>query len=530
MTRILLSTLLLASLISGGCQSSPAVTTDPCLVRPGEVVLILGDSITADARYAQIMQDAFDLRHDRAGAIRVVARGNSGWTVHDHLGVLDKTVTAWRPNWVLINLGTNDMGRFTVNEFIELYYTLITRIRRDTGAKIGLIVPLYVDAPQPEKHKLFEEAIKYLAFDQDCLLIPTQDLYNTVRDIPPKTIHFGGDAVHVNELGYQLYAAACLDALNVFHDVDVPYPKKIVHPERSITVRATQVSAMDPAKIAANEGVKFTLPMPPGKVHVTVVPLDRVHLKVPRATTPITIDGNLDDWKDIPVTIELDNPKKQQVSGVIHNSRTRGSRPVYARYSERPWDPDPETRGRNARQLYDLSPPSTMTSGLARMAWDDDGLYVAMEVVTPALLRGPTGSVWDGDCIEFHIDLRQAADGKPEPIQVYGEKDAGQIVIGPGPGESGPAAVSAGSGDERFTKNVEAAFRLTTTGYVVEFKLPASQFTAETLSAGGRFRLDLTLSDVERSIELYDRVQLRLTGSPLSFFSSLEWAVAELEP
>ncbi|MCL2700543.1 MAG: GDSL-type esterase/lipase family protein [Phycisphaerae bacterium] len=504
-------------------ETTTAINRTSCLVQPGEVVLILGDSITADSRYAQIMQNVFDRRWQRQGARRVVAQGNSGWTVRDHLATLDKHVVAWRPNWVLINLGTNDMGRFTVDEFIELYYTLITRIRRDTGARIGLIVPLYVDHPQPEKHKLFERAIKYLAEDQDCLLIPTQDLYNAVRDVPPKTVHFGGDAVHVNELGYQIYAAACLNALGEFHDADENHPKKPPTTEWSITVRATQVSAMDPKKIAANKNVKFTLPLPPGKMNVTVVPLERLHIKVPRTKTPITIDGNLDDWKDIPVTIELDNPKTQQVSGIIHNSRSSGSRPPPRH--PRPWDPETVDR------QYHWSPlPLTMTNAKARMAWDNEGLYVAVEVVTPALLRSKTTNVWDGDCIEFHLDLRQTEAGKPEPVQVYGEKNAGQVVIGPGPGNAGPAAVSAGSGDDRFAKTLEAAYCLTAAGYVIEFKLPASQFPTKTLAAKGRFRIDLTVSDIERSVELPDRLQLRLTGSPLSFFSSLEWAVVELEP
>ena len=505
MTRIL-STMVLASLIAGGCNSATGDTptaTAPafraCLVQPGDVVLILGDSITADGRYAQIMQDVLDERFPQPDrAVYVVARGNSGWTVRDHLAVLDKHVTAWRPNWVLINLGTNDMGRFEFDEFLDEYKTLITRIRRDTGAKIGLIVPLYVDAEQIDLHKEFEQGIKTLAAEQRCLLIPTQDLYNRVRNIPPATIRFGGDAVHVNELGYRLYAAACLDALDVrgaLRTLTWGEREAVIMEvtEKNLTLRATLVSALNPENMAANVGAKFTLPLPGGPLNVTVAPLERLQFNVPRTATPIAIDGSLDDWQTIPVAFELNDPKTQQVSGVVHGG----------------W---------------------TMTRAQARLAWDDDGLYVAVEVVTPSLLRSPTGSAWDGDCIEFHLDLRQAEDGKPAPTDVYGQKDAGQIVIGPGPGQSGPAFVTAGSGDARLAKNTLAAFRLTATGYVIEFKLPASQFPGETLSAGDRFRTDLTVSDVERSPDLPDRIQLRLTGSPLSFFNSLEWAVLELQP
>lgn len=50
---------------------------------------------------------------------------------------------AWKPDWVLINLGVNDLGHFSTEEYLTNYEVMINRIYRDTKAKIVLMSFIY---------------------------------------------------------------------------------------------------------------------------------------------------------------------------------------------------------------------------------------------------------------------------------------------------------------------------------------------------------------------------------------------------
>ncbi len=456
-----------------------AKKTPPFLLNTRDTVVVLGDSITADGRYTQLVQDFVDAKFPER-QIRFVSAGASGDTVRGSLNRLEKQVYAWNPDWVLINLGVNDLGRFTVEEYLTNYDAMINRIYRDTKAKIGIMSYIYFDRENKDtaKEEAYIAGIQALAKKYDCLYIPCYETFKAVRPTLPAGVRYAGDAVHPNQFGYWMFAESILKALNYPFD-GKPIP---------IDIPVTRLTSADYPNPETLIGKTFTVALPdPLKVTITKFQPDAI--TVAKIAKPIIIDGKLNDWTlNAPILIDK---REQQCGGVIKWKQDRHSAKAYTCYDETAW-------------------------------------YFAIAVDTPMVVNNATSTSIIRDSIELCVDLRS-----PEEKAKYGIKAPNflanqyphvvQYLLAPATTQSPTTWVSKGSGDAAMLTGVKASSSLTNTGYIIEMSVPAAQFPGGVITPDAVYGIDITVDDVDRFEDWSELTQMRWSGSQLSFFSTLEY-------
>lgn len=464
------------------CFSVSAREAPAFLLNSRDTVVVLGDSITADGRYTQLAQDFVDAKYPER-QIRFVSAGASGDTVRGSLRRLEKQVYAWKPDWVLINLGINDLGHFSTEDYLTNYEAMINRIYRDTKAKIGIMSFIYpfVDSDGNfTKHEAFIAGIQALARKYNCLYIPCYETFKAVRPTLPTGVRYAGDAVHPNQLGYWIFAQSILKALNY------PFDGKPI--TRDIPV--TRLSAAGYPDQASLIGMKVMVALP-NPLKVTITKFQPNTTTVPRAANPVNIDGQLKEW-NLSSPMGIDN-REQQSGGVIK------------------WGQDAQ-----AAKAY--------------TCYDDKAWYFAIAVETPVVVNTPASTSIIRDCIELHVDLRSPEEKAKYGLQApnflanhYGH--VVQYLLAPATAASPMTWIDKGSGDATMLTGVKVASSLNNTGYIIELSVPAAQFPGGAITPDAVYGLDITVDDVDRFEDWSELTQMRWSGSQLSFFSTLEYGM-----
>ncbi len=478
---LLLGVLLMPALPAQAQNQAP---TPPFLLKQRDIVVVLGDSITTDGRYTQLVQNFIDARFPKK-QIRFISAGASGDTVRGSFLRLDRQVTVWNPDWVLINLGVNDLGHYSVAEYLMNYEAMINRIYRDTHAQIGIMSFIYFDRDHQDttKQEAYIAGLKALARKYGCLYIPCYETFKAIRPALPKGVRYANDTIHPNIFGYWMFAESILKALNY------PFDGKPIN----LNMPVTRLTA-NPASLESRIGQTFSVALPdPLKVTITKFVPNTV--TVPRTPHPLTIDGKLKDW-DLSHPMLLDRPD-QQSGGVIKWGQDQRTAKAYACYDDKAW-------------------------------------YFAIVVNTPVVVNTPDAKSVIRDCVELCLDLRspqeKAAEGAKAPdFLQYHFPHVVQYLLSPAT-QQAPLWVSKGSGDAEMLKGVKVASSLTNTGYIIEMAVPAAQFPGGVITPGTTFGLDFTVDDVDRFEDWSDLTQMRWSGSQYSFFSTLEFGQMTLAP
>jgi hypothetical protein len=181
---------------------------------------------------------------------------------------------------------------------------------------------------------------------------------------------------------------------------------------------------------------------------------------------PFAVDGDLSDWAAVPNAMSL-NQAEQVV-----------------------W-------GRNSWQ----SPQDL--SGIVRMAWREDHLFLAADVTDDMLFQTQRGyGIWQGDHVELFLDMQP--DLEPDR-DAFGE---GQFQFGLSPGNfstTGDPLVDCAP--EAFcyrpegatAKRVAVAAKRTATGWTLEAAIPWQSLGIERPAAGMSMRFEVALSDTDTS-------------------------------
>ena len=451
------------------------------LVGARENIIVLGDSITADGRYCQIIQDLIDQQFpDRR--IRVQSRGASGDTVRRALTRLEDDVVRWRPDWVIINLGVNDEnGRFTLDEYLFNYEAMINRIQRDTTARIGIMSPIYYDHDRPRPlMEQYVAALPKLAGKYGCLYLPCYEAFRRIRPALPKGVKYAPDGCHAVPLGYWIFAQTILDSLGF------PFDGTEIALAMPVT-RLVHVGSPVPDGLV---GQTFTVDLP-NPLRITITSYQPPAVTVPRAAKRIAIDGNLDDW-DLNNPLLLNEPRHQS-GGVVSYVRDHYQSKAYVCY-------------------------------------DDKGFYFAIAVDTPVVLRTPAARIVECDCVELFIDARSAEQRAAAKSSLYlrGIDNVCQYILYPATREAPDPEQTVGGGDKKMLEGLVCRSSLTNTGYILECQIPAARFPNGALVPGATYGLDFSVNDVDRFENWNDLIQFRWSGSQYSFFSTLEWGVMTL--
>lgn len=445
------------------------------LLPPNANVVLLGDSITSHGGYGQIMQELIDARFPGRN-VRILARGANGDTAHGAHRRIDLDVAAWRPAWVLVNFGINEARyKYTPEQFLMHYKSLLNRIQEYTGGtNIAIVSPFYSDRKKPLPNMQdYVDGLKQLTRDAGCLYIPLWEDTEAIGPQLPEGVDYGNDPLHPNPVGNWAIAQSILKALNFpfdgrTHEVSVPARRA------------------DKKRSDAAAGTVCTLDLPePVQITLTDPPLKTVRIQ--RTDTPVTIDGNLQDWGQ-QWPIRLGAPE-QRVWGVVR------------------WD----------------KPHVTARVGAT---WDEKGWYFAINVHDSFVRHAADPpNVVSRDAIEVCLDLRSPAERKAKP-HIRIRRDTAhvyQYVLAPAGHEVKHAIADMGSGDPGMLEGVTVASRKTNAGYALEFFVPAAHFPGGKPAAGMTVGFDVAVIDVDRQNNYLEATEFRWSGSPWSAFWTREF-------
>lgn len=175
---------------------SPAVAEErELLVKPGEKIAFLGDSITQAGNrkngYVTFVVDA--LNREGLGVTHVPA-GISGHKSSNMLARLDRDVLSKKPDWMLLSCGVNDVWHFTLTlgdrkfEGIELpeYRENIRKIveqAQEAGIKVMILTSTMIgEDPEKATNKRLEPYNDFLRQLAEEKKVPLADLNQAMRE------------------------------------------------------------------------------------------------------------------------------------------------------------------------------------------------------------------------------------------------------------------------------------------------------------------------------------------------------------
>lgn len=197
------------------------------LVRPGETVAFLGDSITGSNMptvYVALVKKGLAA----AGVdIKVIKTGIAGQTSRDMLARLEKDVLAKKPDWMTLNCGVNDVSKnqrggtkgVALDEYKQNVTAIVDRAVA-AGIKVLLITPTPIQQqPDNAPNKTLAEYVAFLrefARARNLLLADANAAYwreieNPQWPAPSAKARLAPDGVHLNAFG-GLVMAECVMA------------------------------------------------------------------------------------------------------------------------------------------------------------------------------------------------------------------------------------------------------------------------------------------------------------------------------
>ena len=196
-------------------------------------ILFQGDSITDAGRdyrnyhnmgngYPKYTAEIIAARHEGCEFINFGISGNRTSQLFDRLYT---DAIAFEPDVISILIGINDIWHrhgdnriLTSDAQLELNYrSILTRLKNETNAKIVILAPFYLDAPQNaylrEDLVTVAPIVRRLADEFADVYIPLDDLFAEAMKTQPEPLYYSADGVHPNENGSRFIAQHYADAV-----------------------------------------------------------------------------------------------------------------------------------------------------------------------------------------------------------------------------------------------------------------------------------------------------------------------------
>lgn len=449
-----------------GEERAPANWPDDCLIRPGQKVLLLGDSIIGPGMYGHVANSLLDRLYPGSG-VTFYCFGRAGTTAESIQPHLEAALKEKSYDWILLNFGHNDGGRFTPEEFKQHGKALLEGIRKLSAAKLGWMSVLgaeptpYAEEPGREKqaarllagyekHAAIARATKELCAAEGLAYVPLHEAYAEVlreRAEQQLKVTFTMDASHPNVLGNWVVGAVLLQCLGL-----KPEP---------ITVEILQ------GESTSDHGRLPVEPLPkPLDIQFKSLFL-RVKLVAPRAPrvvcgkteVPVVLDGRLKEWQEIP---------EQRISAPAHVT----------------WELVPRCASLHAASV--------------RTCRDAKNLYFAFHVREPDLGEGTVFP----EIIEVFLDARKDTTRNGNVwrrtkglTQFCFHRDFSDA-------EEGPTVKVMANGDQSQGEGVQAAVARTADGYTLEAAIPLANFQQIEVGPGTAIPWNWAVSFTDQAINL----------------------------
>ena len=238
---------------------------DAPLIKSGDRVSFVGDSITAYGGYVRIAAFVLKTGYPEIRLPEFVKSGTSGAKAEDLAPRFEKdSQLAQNPKSVFLSEGMNDVLHRTANTpaIIEAYRKNVTDMvdkAQGAGAKVILMTPTVVEEnPPSDRNKRlaeFANVMKEIAAVKNCGVLDLHAIFLEAIAKKPASLKLTKDGIHMNLYGDTLMAIGILRALGV--------------PD-------SKIASIDPSS-----GVKFSMTMPigeaAGKLQVPVSQLMNIH-------------------------------------------------------------------------------------------------------------------------------------------------------------------------------------------------------------------------------------------------------------
>ena len=195
------------------------------LLRSGDRVVCLGDSITADPEGYVTMADQV-LRLSRPDdEIELINAGVCGNTAADMLARFERDVLADEPTWVTIGAGVNDAARPVPPEkYAEAVASMID-LAQAQRLQVALCTPTRFEDPEAsgwadELNRTlaaYSEWLERTADQRGCLLIPMFEAFRVAMETPDVAgeLWLTSDGCHMSPVGRYLMGLTFLAAFRV---------------------------------------------------------------------------------------------------------------------------------------------------------------------------------------------------------------------------------------------------------------------------------------------------------------------------
>ncbi len=203
------------------------------LLRPGDRIVCIGDSITADPDgYVALCRDVIQRAYPEAG-IELINAGFAGQTAAEMALRFQRDVLSRTPTWVTISAGTNDAARAVTGQEPEQMqesqraFERMCALAETAGIRIALCTPTAFEdhwqhgsAQQANKLlSVLTEWLEELAAARGHLLVPMFEMCRRAHAGGGRTneaaVRLTTDGVHMTPQGRYLMALTMLAALGV---------------------------------------------------------------------------------------------------------------------------------------------------------------------------------------------------------------------------------------------------------------------------------------------------------------------------
>jgi lysophospholipase L1-like esterase len=197
-------------------------------LEPGDRVVCLGDSITADPHgYVTMAQQVLCL--SRPG-LQVINAGAPGNTAADMASRFEADVLARKPSWVTISAGGNDVLRAVpVTEYASSLQVMMD-VAQAAGTRVAVCTPTPVEPqlagiPVDAVNALIAQYAAWLkrtVRQRGLLLIPMHEVFELVHEAadPADAVCLTHDGLHMSPAGRYLMGLTFLAAFGVSLDPD----------------------------------------------------------------------------------------------------------------------------------------------------------------------------------------------------------------------------------------------------------------------------------------------------------------------
>ena len=195
-------------------------------LKPGDQIVAIGDSITAQGGYLRDIDAALAAEHPQMKLPPVVNVGISGQKAEDLVPRFDKDVVRRKPAFVTISIGINDvwhrLGKPHDAAVLAAYKVNVAKLvnmAQAAGIKVILLTPTIIneDANAEGNKRLaaYVEAEKQIAREKDCQLVDLHGMFLAAIKHKPadQSLWLTVDGVHMKPLGDAVMAVGVLRAL-----------------------------------------------------------------------------------------------------------------------------------------------------------------------------------------------------------------------------------------------------------------------------------------------------------------------------